>query len=168
MAPPFNLAYSAPNPSSAGAAATGNTSGGSGSSNVAAGVAANTSAEHAGRRGQQSPHQTPVLITHGTADAAVPRSVVERSVHFLRGVPRMGGVQLISLPGKGHGMVEGKTEMGELMRFWSRHLSRRPTAQGELPPKLRHRRGLALHAPAFEAGEGLALAGELWRTDPAA
>lgn len=75
--------------------------------------------------------QTPVLVTHGTADGVLPRRLVERSVQFMRSAPGIGEVELVSVPGKKHGMVQSEGEMRELMAFWSRHLGRRPVGQGE-------------------------------------
>ncbi|GAB4818644.1 hypothetical protein N2152v2_005690 [Parachlorella kessleri] len=76
---------------------------------------------------------TPVLITHGSADAVLPRSLVEQSVQYMRSVPGMGEVLLQSVPSKGHSMVQGREEMETIMHFWSRHLSRRPTDADSLP-----------------------------------
>lgn len=80
------------------------------------------------------PHKdTPVLLTHGTADRVVARGLVERSMQLMRSAHGMGDdVTLRPVPGKGHGMVQGPDEMKGLMEFWSRVLSRRPTGQGEL------------------------------------
>lgn len=39
-------------------------------------------------------------------------------------------VDLVTLPLKGHGMVESEQEMLSLMSFWARNLSSRPTAEG--------------------------------------
>ena len=67
---------------------------------------------------------TPCLLTHGDADAMVPRWAVERSAARLKA----GGCQaeLQTLPGKGHAMVSSEREMRLLMAFWGNRLRHRP------------------------------------------
>jgi hypothetical protein len=134
MAPPYSSAYSTSQRHLGAAASLSSSAAGSsagGGSPAAAGPAAGLPGGSAAPElGQQALQHTPVLITRGTADAVLPHSLVEHSVQFVRSVPGMGNVELCAVPGKAHGMVQGKAEMGALMRFWSRHLSRRPTDRG--------------------------------------
>lgn len=67
---------------------------------------------------------TPCLLTHGAADAIVPRWAVERSVARLQAVGC--GAELATLPDKGHAMVGGESEMRQIMKFWAGRLRQRP------------------------------------------
>ena len=63
--------------------------------------------------------------------AVVSRRAVDSTAEALRRSGLQASVH--SVPGKGHAMPQGPTEMHELMQFWSQRLSRRPTA-ADLPP----------------------------------
>ncbi|PSC68906.1 malonate-ligase [Micractinium conductrix] len=70
---------------------------------------------------------TAVLITRGTADKVISQALVEQTAGVLRRMHSMA-VELHSVPGKAHAMPQGKAEVRQLMQFWAKRLSRRPTA----------------------------------------
>ncbi|KAF8060498.1 histidine--tRNA ligase [Scenedesmus sp. PABB004] len=66
------------------------------------------------------------LITHGDADAVVPRPLVSRSVAALAAAGC--AARLVPVPGKGHGMIGGEAEIRAVMEFWGARLRARPVA----------------------------------------
>ncbi|KAG7670686.1 hypothetical protein Ndes2526B_g00472 [Nannochloris sp. 'desiccata'] len=67
----------------------------------------------------------PVLLLHGDKDAVVSRRRVGGTEALLKS--EGFSVELHSIPGKGHAMLNSETETRIVMEFWAKHLSNRPT-----------------------------------------
>jgi predicted esterase len=72
------------------------------------------------------PPHTPLLLTHGDADAVLPAAAVAATAAALRAAAPGCGAHVHAVPGKGHAMPRDAEEMRALMTFWAHTLRAAP------------------------------------------